>query len=161
MAVTLNATGFVELNPTIDTNAYSAGDVVGGLLTIPVGPNGATLRQVKLIDLDNEGAELSLYLFRSTPTAILDDAAFASNMTGADIRKLIDEPLVFAAADYNTINSLKYQIKGGQVDGTGLGIEVRPTDGNIYAYAVCTGTPTYAALTLFWQFTFWRNDSGG
>ena len=144
----------IELNPTIDTDAYQAGDVVGGLLTLPCGPS--TLRQVKLVDNDNEGAELSLYLFRGTPTSIADDAAFASAFTEADNRLLIDEPLVFST--YTTINNEKKSIKGGHADGAGLGIECTPVDGlNIYAYAVCTATPTYAALKLFWQFLFWTD----
>lgn len=147
---------FYEVNPTIDTNAYSAGDVVGGLMTIPVG-RGATLRTVKLVDTDNEGAELSLYLYRDTPTTIADDAEFAAAVTAADIRKQIDQPLVFATTDYILLNSLKYAIKGGHggVGNTGLGIECIPVGSNIYAYAVCTATPTYAALKLFWQFYFW------
>lgn len=152
-----NAHRFVEVNPIIDTDAYSAGDVVGGLMTINVG-GPATLRRVRLVDNDNEGAELSLYLFRDAPTTIADDAAFASAFTEADNRKLIDRPLVFATSDYQTINSEKYAVKGSHVDGAGLGIEVIPVDGaNIYAYAVCTATPTYAALKLFWQFTFWTD----
>lgn len=155
-----NTHKFIELNPTIDTDAYTAGDVVGGLLTIPVG-RGGTLRQVRLVDNDNEGAELSLYLFRGTPTSIADDAAFATAFTEADNRLLIDEPLVFAAADYITVNSEKSQVKGGHNDGAGLGIELIPVDGeNIYGYAVCTATPTYAALKLFWQFSIWQNAAG-
>lgn len=158
----LGALSFVEINPTIDTNAYQAGDVVGGVMTIPVGQKGGMLRHVKLVDNDAEAAELSLYLFRDTPTAILDDAAFAAAMTEADTRLLIDQPLVFATTDYLTLNAEKYAIKGGHggVGNTGLGIELRPVDTNIYAYAVCTATPTYAALKLFWQFTLWRNDAG-
>jgi hypothetical protein len=72
---------------------------------------------------------------------------------------LIDEPLVFTT--FTTINGEKKSIKGGHGDGLGLQIPCVPVDGlNIYAYAVCTATPTYAALKLFWQFTFWPDRAG-
>jgi hypothetical protein len=125
-----------------DAAAYTAGDVVGGMLTFGVAAagaviNGGRIDSLVVTDDDNEKAELTLYLFDSTPTTIADDAAFAP--VAADLKNLISKTVV-AAADFTTVNALAYAIK------TGIN-QVFNTDGkgNIYGYLVCTATPTYAA----------------
>ncbi len=147
----------VRLNPTVTVGAYGAGDVVGGLLTLPIGTNGAILRKVKIVDDSDQGAELSLYLFNTLPTTIADNAVFASAFVMADHLAIADEPIVFATTDYTTINSNKFAMRGGYNDPNGVNVDLRPTDGNAYAYFVCTATPTYTALCLHFEFYFWPN----
>lgn len=128
-----------------DAAAYTANDVVGGLLTFSlVGliTNGGILNSVYLVDDDNEGAALTLYLFSAKPTVIADDAAFAPS--AADLQKMF-AVVSIASGDYVTVNSLKYVYKDDinqllAADGTM----------SIYGYLVCGATPTYAAnKTLF------------
>src|SRR5574343_384011 len=96
--------------PVITAGAYSANDVVGGLLTFqlapeaPAGVNPASgfVRVVTISDDDNEKAALELHLFREAPTVIADNAAFAP--TFADLKKRVGS-VVIAAGDYVTINS--------------------------------------------------------
>lgn len=134
---------------TVGTDAYTANDVVGGLITIDVHSSGGSgqLRRINIIDDDDEKAALTVYLFDQQPSTIADDAAFAP--TVADLKKMIGVVSV-VAGDYTTLNSNAHAIKDG------LGIDFAAPDGNLYAYVVCTGTPTYTAagdLTL--RFTAW------
>lgn len=132
----------LDVSLTPDTNIYTAGDVVGGLITFPL-PLGRTmeggiLQSVVLIDDDSEAAALTLYLFDAQPSAIADQAAFAP--TYADLQKLI-RPVAFASADYVTVGSDDYIIVD-DING------VLPVN-QLYGYLVCAGTPTYAApLTI-------------
>ena len=131
---------------TVDTNAYTANDVVGGLLTFNVANagGGGLIRWASVVDDDNEKAELTLYLFDQAPTAIADDAAFAPAI--ADLKKYIGK-ILFEAADYQTINGNAVAMLGHGVSTDFLNIDFNTVDGNIYGYLVCTGTPTYTAAT--------------
>ena len=69
--------------PTITAGAYSANDTVGGLLTFPlaartnISEGGSILTNVLIIDDAGQDAELELWLFNQTFTAIADNAAWA------------------------------------------------------------------------------------
>ncbi|MCC6615944.1 MAG: hypothetical protein IT320_20910, partial [Anaerolineae bacterium] len=108
----------VDVTLTTDGSAKDAGDVVGGLITIPVSPNGqhtsGNLRKVCITDDDAQAAALTLYLFDSAPSAILDDAAFT--LTAANINKIIGRVSI-ATGDWVTIGSEKWvEKKGSDVD---------------------------------------------
>ena len=125
----------LDVTVTPDTDAYTAGDVVGGLLTFPVmGRNmdGGILQSAVIIDQDSVAAEMTLYLFDAEPSTIADDAAFAP--TVADLNKLI-RVVTFAAADYVTVNSLDYLVVD-DING------VLPKN-QVYGYLVCGATPTF------------------
>lgn len=129
--------------PTITAGAYSAGDVVGGLLTFDVSgaPEGSLLTRALLVDDDNEKPELTLYLFNASPTSFADNAAFAPVV--ADLKKLITK-VTFATTDYVTVNSNAYALKEDLND------LIPANTGSIYGYLVCTATPTYTATTDIW-----------
>lgn len=133
----------VELTVTLD--AYTAVDVVGGLIEIDAhsAGGGGVLRRLVLVDEDSQAEEYTLYLFNAEPSTIADAAAFAP--TVADLRKLI-ATISIAAADYTTINTFDYVIK--EVD-----LEYSAPDGKLYAYLVAVATPDYANTdTLFLRF---------
>lgn len=128
---------------TISRNAYTAGDVVGGLLTFDLSgaPEGSLITRALLVDDDNEKAELTLYLFNAAPTTIADADAFAPAV--ADLKKLITK-IVFAVADYVTVNSNAYALKEDLND------LIPANTGYVYGYLVCTATPTYTASSDLW-----------
>jgi hypothetical protein len=146
-----NENKIYTVTPVITAGAYSAGDVVGGMITIPVsGPGGGgTLRRIIIADDDNEKAALKIHFFTSQPTVFADNAAYAPVI--ADLVKLIGVVPV-ASADYTTVNGNAYGIVQD------LGIDFFVEFGNLYAYVVCDATPTYAAVTdLTLRFGFWQD----
>lgn len=126
-----------------DDDAYTANDVVGGLLTFNLSsPSGVgVLNGLKITDEDNEGAALDVYIFDEAPSTIADDAAGA--LAIADLDKLLCK-VEIAAGDYEAVNSLKFAIKDEGSEGLNRAYEL-DSKGNLYAYVICTGTPTYAA----------------
>lgn len=153
-----NTTATYEKTLTTTAGAYSASDVVGGLITIPFADG--IIRRIKVVDDDNQGAALDLYLFSGAPTAIADNGAFATAFTLADHKKWIRK-LSIATGDWQTINSNKTAFVAYQ-SSENLGIDFASDDGvNIYAYIVCTGTPTYTSTAgLYIKFTAWLNAAG-
>lgn len=125
---------------TVSTTAYTAGDVVGGLLTIPAGSagGGGILRQVLITDAANQKEAYTLYLFDAAPTTIDDADAFAPVI--ADLNK-IAATMAIAALDYVEVNSLAYAIKSPDLE------FCLNTGSNLYAYLVAGDTPDYAAAT--------------
>lgn len=130
-----------QVTPTIDDDAYTANDVVGGLMTFNVASPSMSgiINKVKITDADNEGAALDLYIFSAVPSTIADDAAGA--LVIADLDKLVCKVEV-AAADYEAVNSLKFAVKED------INAVYTTDTGNLYMYAICTGTPTYASAAL-------------
>lgn len=130
----------VTVTPTITAGAYSAGDVVGGLLTFDVsGASGVfSLKSVRIADDDNEKAACHLYLFNSAPTSIADNAAFAPVI--ADLKKLVADVAV-ASAVFSTLNGNAVALKEALT-----AIFTVPA-GKLYGYLVCDATPTYTATT--------------
>jgi hypothetical protein len=123
----------------VTLNAYSANDVVGGLITIPANSasGGGVIRQVLITDAANQKEPYTLYLFDAEPTTIANDAAFAPTI--ADLKK-IAATMAIAALDYVEVNSLAYAIKSPDLEFSVLG-------GSLYAYLVAGDTPDYAAVT--------------
>lgn len=151
------------------SGAYSAGNAVGGLITMitsstnksPVGEldMSAILNDIVVIDKDNQKKALILYFFNDKPTVPVDQSAYAP--TAADLLKLIGVVNV-AAADYVMINSLGYAAGNNQ---KGLGLVFKPkstqvpVDNAIYMTinTGASGTPTYAStssLQIRLKFTY-------
>ena len=131
------------VTPTITAGAYSAGDVIGGLLTFFLantrGADGI-VRSVRIADRDDEKAAVKLWLFAEQPITIADNAAFAP--TDNDISKCIGV-LAFAAADYTTAATgwNAFVAKHEQ------GIDFTDTNGTLWGYLVADATPTYGTTT--------------
>jgi hypothetical protein len=159
-----NKTWRVEVHPTITAGAYSAGDAVGGamkfLVTSPGG--GGMIERVKVLDAGNQKAALTLYIFRADlVTPVADNGAFA--VVIADLQNLVSVVQV-AAADYITVSSLAYAIRGRVTDGSpttpfqALNIPYKLDHEYLWIYAVCSGTPTYPAATnLYIEMTGWAD----
>lgn len=144
--MTYNRQKIITTALTVGTDAYTANDVVGGLLTFNVANagGGGVIRWASIVDDDNEKTELTLYLFSAAPTAIADDAAFAPAI--ADLKIYIGK-ILFQAADYETINNNAVALLGHGASTDYLNVDFSTSSGNIYGYLVCTATPTYTAAT--------------
>ena len=125
---------------TVDTDAYTAGDVVGGLITVPMhsAGGGGRITDIYLTDAANQSEPYTIYIFRQKPTVIADDAAWPGTLAIGDLDKLIRK-VSLAAAHYTAINSL------GWAHIPDLEINFQITDGNLYFYLVAVETPDYAA----------------
>lgn len=127
-----------SVNPTIDTDAYTTGDVMGGLLQFDItglSVNGGIVNQAIMIDEDSMGVAAKLYLFEALPTTIADDAAFIPTID--DMNKLVG---VIAFATFTTVNSLDHSIVE---DINNIFVSV---NGILYGYLVTDGAanPTTA-----------------
>ena len=128
-----------KVTPTVSTSpAYSANDVVGGLLTFGGLRNG-TLQSISVCDNARLAVNYSLILFESAPTSIGDNATF--DISDADLDKIIFIGAM-PAATYQwlfTDNSIHLA--------TGLSIPLWSAGGSVYAFLVTTSTPTYVATS--------------
>jgi len=139
----------IDVALTVATAAYTAGDVVGGLIALDLhsAGGGGQLRRVTLTDAASQAEPYTLYIFDQVPSTIADADPFAPTI--ADLKKLI-ATLSIVAGDYVTVNSLDYVIKDG------LGIDFSAGNGSLWAYLVAVSTPDYAAATdLALRFTAW------
>lgn len=130
--------------PTLTLDAYHQYDVLGGLQTVSVqsAHGSGQIQVIQFQDADNEKAALDVYIFDSAPTTIADDALI-SGLAIADLKKLVLHKSI-AAADWKNPGAGTIAWVSAEVS------PVRPyytTDGNLYVYVVCTGTPTYTAAT--------------
>lgn len=129
---------------TVTAGAYSAGDVVGGVVKfdIPSAAGGCLLNQIAIFDDDNQGAAMDVYLMSAEPTAIADNAAFASAFDFDSMQNMIVG--VQEISTYTTVNSNQYAFQAldkAFVSGVN-GIDT------IWAFFVTNGsTPTYTATT--------------
>lgn len=69
------------LTPTVTAGAYTADDVVGGLLEFPLAARanglGGLITGVTIVDDAGAESEMELWVFNTEPDAIADNAAFA------------------------------------------------------------------------------------
>jgi hypothetical protein len=130
-----------QVAPTVTAGAYSAADVVGGLLTFSVtSPSGCgVINKLVIADDEDEKAAGSLYLFNAAPTTIADNAAGA--LVIADLKKIVTV-IAIAADDYVTINGNAYAVIDDIND-----VYKADGKGNLYGYFITSGTPTYGAAT--------------
>lgn len=133
--------------PTVTVGAYSAGNVVGGLLTFAplVRRDGGSgiLNTATLRDKAGQGGTYDLFLFDAAPTTQTDKTAVA--LTAADLAKCIGV-LTFAAVKLgaastmgvSSLNSANLSIKVGGGGGSGS---------SVFGILVTRGTPTYASTS--------------
>ena len=137
-----------QISPTVtvDTAAYSAGDVIGGKLTLTnaMRVSGGTGLLQSLLLIDASGTQkpaLEILIFNSDPTAsTLTDQATIS-VHADDVSKVIRK-IDISASDWTLIGSKYYA-------DLSPGSRVLKASGsrNLYAAIVAVGTPTFAAAT--------------
>ncbi len=127
-------TPYMEV-PGITTGAvYAAGEAVGGKFTISV-PRSGIITVAMMLDLDDEGKEMELWLFDGDFTATTDNTAFA--VTDADLLKLAVPPISlvnFADANVNQV-----------ISNTGLALPFEAPLRELWCQCVTRDTPNIAS----------------
>ena len=145
----------VEVTPTINTDAYTANDQVGGLMTLSGacdGPGaGAVLRQVTIVDKAKQKAAMTVLLFDESPTVASSNNA-AVDVADAQMAGKCMGSVSVAAGDYADVANSSVATKATT-------FWARPIAGQttLYALAYTTGTPTYGAdgdLVFRFHFTW-------
>ncbi len=142
----------VEIMPTLDTNAHSAGDVLITAMALEnavrVDGGKSILHSVKVIDRDDQGAEMDIFFFDR-------DVTFGTKNSAPSISDA-------EATHYEgsiTIGSGDYEDLGGSKVATakGLGLGIRGNATSIYVAALTQGTPTHTVNGLTLKFYFIRS----
>ena len=130
----------IAVIPVVTAGAYSAGDAVGTIIPFAnaarVSGGGGVLKQVTIIDDAGQDAELELWLFSESFTAIADNAAFAP--AEAELEKLI---CIVSTTDgtwraAGTPSAVVVEV-AQRYDLTGT---------SMFGQLVTRGTPTFAAV---------------
>lgn len=129
----------ISQTPTVTAGAYTAGDAVGGLLTFAnaarISAGGGVTKNMVIVDDAGQDAELELWLFDRTFSAIADNAAWAP--TEADLENLI---AIISTSDgtwraAGTPSAVDIEVSK-RYDLTGT---------SMFGQLVTRGTPTFAA----------------
>jgi hypothetical protein len=128
---------------TVSTDAYEAGDCVGGKITLTdamrVSGGSGVLQSITVIDVSATKPALELLIFNADPTAatLTDQAAVALS---TDISKVIHRIPIYTS-DYTTVASVSIaDITVNKV------VEAVGSD-NLYAVIVATGAHDFVAAT--------------
>lgn len=142
-----------QFTPVTDANAYTGGDCVGSIMSLPLGYLGAmVLKNLVVTDSANQKAPLTIVFFRSQPAGTFtNNAAFP--LSNSDLA-LVCGKVNIAEDDYETIDSKAIAVKDIssvlQFDqpspSSDSGVGVGPT--TLYFGILTTGTPTYAVGSL-------------
>jgi len=122
---------------TVTAGAYSANDVVGGRIEFKGFLNG-TLQSITITDAAAQNVAYLMVFFESGPTDITDNNTFT--VADADLPKIIYHDTI------NTGSRVAFTDNSFQAL-RGLDEPMRGAGGNIFAFLITLGTPTYAATT--------------
>ena len=96
----------VVVAPTVTAGAYSAGDIMGGLLTFRVGYKGAMIVNEILVALKVAVTpSLTLVLFEADPSATTQTDNAAYSLNAADVFKVRKSVPVSTLYDHGTPNT--------------------------------------------------------
>ena len=129
----------ISQTPTVTAGAYVANDAVGGLLTFAnasrsVG-GGGVIKDMIILDDAGQDAEMELWLFNVTFTAMVDNAPWAPSE--ADLRNLVGVITTANGAWFAAGTPSVAVVEASQrYDLIGT---------NLFGQLVTRGTPTYAA----------------
>lgn len=152
MSGSVSAGGFnvsATVIPGVQNAAYSSGNVIGGLMTVPFfrkpAQPSAILNNVSVASLGGSTTAITLYIFGANPTAstITDKSAFS--LAAADVAKLIATiPIVLTPAVVGAGTTATFASQQ-------LAVAVQNTDStpalNLYVVAVVGGSVTPATTT--------------
>lgn len=121
---------------TIDTGAYSTGDVIGGKIAIPA-TNPGLMTALTVYDADGEGVQLDFFFFGADLTGTYtDNGAFA--IADADQPKLLG---------VCSLLSGQYLAAGSDKAGTVTPVNIPIKSGGTWLVIVIRSTTTFTATT--------------
>ena len=123
----------IEIPGITAADIFDAGDCFGTIFEIAV-PKSGEIRSAIFLDLDDEGSQVDLEIFKDSITQIASDAAW--DLPSTELLRFVTE-LAFVAFD----NHITCQSS----DLTNIGKAYTAPGGKLYIQAVCRGTPTIAA----------------
>ena len=144
-------TTVITLTLSLDTNIYAAGDVLAAVQevasVVPIAGGTATLQDVVLLDQDDQGQPLDLFLLNATGSFGAENAAAApTDAVAATIVAAVE----IAAADYIDLANSQIAIRSN------LGIVCKCTSAatSLFLVAITRGTPTHTASGIVVQLAF-------
>ncbi len=138
-----NETQRLTAAPVCDTNAYAAGDLIGGKLTLTPAVRlqgfGGILTRITLTDKAKQNAPIDVVFFVADPTGttFTDQAALA--IADADLLNAFHVSIL--ATDYASFSDNSE----ATVSNVGAAFRLAAAEKALYAALVCRGTPTYVA----------------
>ena len=145
-----NRSRVFRVQPVITAGAYASGDVVGGLIEIPmfdVVGKGGIIRHIYVVDEDGEEAPFTFHFYDERPSVIADNAPFAPTV---DDSKVMVGAIPLLDTDYIGFTSHSWAIS--EPANVCL-FQARKT---IFCYAVVNSIATYTATDhLSFAFGFW------
>lgn len=133
----------IDVPVTNSLTAYTAKDVVGGLLTVTIDSNlgGGILNQVTIINEEVIAEAFTLYFSDAAPSSIADAAIYAPTI--ADLQKNF-AIVNIASGDWVDVQGVGINV----VNKTDLNHVFEADGGNkIYMYFVATETPDWVTAT--------------
>jgi hypothetical protein len=124
--------------PTVTAGGYTAGDVIGGLVTLTFQTAGGwcALDDIVLVDDADSISSITIHVFNQTPSTIADNAAYAP--TEADLKKKVAKVTI---TSFDTEGSDRW----GQAAPNITKKLISLPDNALYFYIVATAAPTFAA----------------
>ncbi|SIO38592.1 hypothetical protein SAMN05443247_04697 [Bradyrhizobium erythrophlei] len=145
----LAANDGVSTTPTIQTAAYSSGNAIGGLQTVPffrsayLSPSGV-LDEVDLTSNCGSTIPITFYIFDTNPTATTCTDKSAFSLGAADVAKLAVQPFTLTPAATTGTSVASAQL----VQATSVANQDTPAKGRVlYVCLVVGGSVTPASTT--------------
>lgn len=139
-------TGVISLKPTLGTDAYTAADIMGGLIKlegisrVANSPTGkGILHSVRVVDVEEQDVSMAITFFNAEPedSTTVDDAALVVHAN--DFDKIIE-----------TVSITTYVEVGGVsvASASNIGIGFESAGPDLWMIVVTRGTPTHTANGL-------------
>ena len=122
----------IKISGSNSSGAYTANDAMGLITKLAV-PKSGEIRSAMLLDLDDEGTQIDLEIFKRSITQIASEDAWSPS--DVDMLHFVAE-LAFVVGD-DQINSYSFQLSN-------IGVAYNAPEGFFYIQAVTRSTPTIA-----------------
>lgn len=159
----INITKTVSVTPTITaSSAYSAGLQLGGIMTLAdvvrqdsgTGVSSCELHSVTILDGAKQDAAIDIWFFNQSPTVTsVDHGAFAMTKSNLQSQAIGAISIGTTYSDAAAVSQSTDGVNLGKIF-TIANTAASPT--NVYAIAICRGTPTYTTTSdLKFLFSFY------
>ena len=149
----MNRAGYIykDLVLSCDTAAYTSGDVLAApqeLVGVCLGGHPVKLESISLLDKDDQGLAMELYILRSLAPMGAENAAVAwTNVRADEILAMVP----IGTANYTDLGSSQFVTRSAAAGDAGMGAICYSSGGSsLWVGAVTRGTPTHsvAGITL-------------